>query len=283
MNSPADSNTPALEPRYEEQFTAFVDFLGFSEASTDIDEETRLKVLALLQSLTTLRSEFAATITENPGGGTSYAITPAISTFSDHIVVSYPWQPIAAKETQETIQVILTLGQFQNLLAMVAAAALEIGFLIRGGATVGRLYHANGVVFGEALVEASSLEARTAIYPRVVLSNRITERWGASGYGMSKDFDGLYYVDYMNSMIAMAGMFKGDDDHERAVRVWFESVVPIISRNLTDLEWAGKLRELAKWTWFARKFREAVEKFSAEYRDRVGISTKSIPWLAGRS
>jgi hypothetical protein len=184
MNSPADSNTPALEPRYEEQFTAFVDFLGFSEASTDIDVETRLKVLALLQSLTT---------------GTSYAITPAISTFSDHIVVSYPLQPIAAKETQETIQVILTLGQFQNLLAMVAAAALEIGFLIRGGATVGRLYHANGVVFGEALVEASSLEARTAIYPRVVLSNRITE------------------------------------------------------------------------------------KFSAEYRDRVGISTKSIAWLAGRS
>ena len=45
---------PTIEPRYEEQFTAFVDFLGFREASVEIDETTRSKVLALLKELATL-------------------------------------------------------------------------------------------------------------------------------------------------------------------------------------------------------------------------------------
>jgi hypothetical protein len=72
---------------YEETFAGFVDFLGFSEASRDLDEQKRLKVLELLRTLVALRSEFSITQQEGAGGG--YLIGPAISTFSDHIVISY--------------------------------------------------------------------------------------------------------------------------------------------------------------------------------------------------
>jgi hypothetical protein len=48
------------EPEYEERFTAFVDFLGFSEASNRTDDDTRLKILNLLQSLSAL--------SQTPGG-----------------------------------------------------------------------------------------------------------------------------------------------------------------------------------------------------------------------
>src|ERR1700674_2296218 len=74
-----------MEPKYEyeEQFTAFVDFLGFSEASAKTDEVTRLKVLDLLVALSTLRGEFGVESTVQEGRKTSH-IKPAISTFSDH-------------------------------------------------------------------------------------------------------------------------------------------------------------------------------------------------------
>jgi len=47
-----------MESQYEEQFVAFLDFLGFSEVSTSTDDSTRLRVLDLLLSLSALRGEF---------------------------------------------------------------------------------------------------------------------------------------------------------------------------------------------------------------------------------
>lgn len=82
---------------------------------------------------------------------------PAVSTFSDHIVVSYPLQPLYDAGSDEQFTAYTVLYHFSKLLASIAAAALRIGFLVRGGATIGKLYHTRGVVFGEALI-ASSLE-----------------------------------------------------------------------------------------------------------------------------
>src|ERR1019366_981004 len=166
----------SVEPEYEEQFTALLDFLGFSEASSQADDATRLKVLALLQSLADLRGEFDLQSTVEEGNKTS-RIKPAISTFSDHIVISFPVQRIRDElGTSEQIASFFIRSQFLRLLTGIAAAALGIGFLVRGGATIGKLYHARGVVFGEALVDAVQLECRTAVYPRVVLSPAITSR-----------------------------------------------------------------------------------------------------------
>ena len=78
---------------YEDQFTAFIDFLGFSEISKNTDDATRLKVLDLLQSVSALRGEFNPESTTHETGAHSFQ-RPAISTFSDHIVISYPLQPV---------------------------------------------------------------------------------------------------------------------------------------------------------------------------------------------
>jgi hypothetical protein len=192
-----------MEPTYEEQFTAFIDFLGFSETSINTDDATRLKVLDLLLSLTLLRGEFDIKSTAQETG-TTHSIKPAISTFSDHIVISYPLKAIQTgmvSDERTTGSVIIL--QFQRLLASIAAAALRIGFLVRGGATIGKLYHARGVVFGEAMVDAFQLESRTAIYPRVVLSTSITRRWDwmDNQFGVIKDNDGVYHVDYFTTLL----------------------------------------------------------------------------------
>jgi len=47
-----------MEPGDEEQFTAFVDLLGFGEAVSKGDEITQSKVLSLLLMLSQLQGEF---------------------------------------------------------------------------------------------------------------------------------------------------------------------------------------------------------------------------------
>lgn len=248
-----------MEPTYEEQFTAFVDFLGFNEVATETDETTRSKVLGLLLSLSTLRRESDLQSTVHDSGKTT-SFNPAISTFSDHIVISYPLQPMYAEMgSNEYIGALFILRHFADLLARIAAAALRIGFLVRGGATIGKLYHAHGVVFGEALVDAFRIESQTSIYPRVVLSRQITSRpaWIQKQIGIAKDHDGLYRLDYFKELLshsAIPGPSWGEN-----VKLWFDDVIPIISRKLTELENSGRMKEFAKWAWFAREFRSALE------------------------
>src|SRR5258708_3493441 len=181
---------------FEPHFTAFIDLLGFAEASTGGDDFTRAKVLAFLLSISSIRSEydFKSEAAEN---STSIQIRPTISTFSDHIVISYPLKRMAASLGKDDSHVPLhVLSGFSSMLTGIAVAALSIGFLIRGGAAIGNLYHSGGIVFGEALVKAYSLESKTAIYPRVVLSQDVCTqtdwiKWGKMH--LRRGTDGLYY------------------------------------------------------------------------------------------
>jgi hypothetical protein len=267
-----------VEPKYEEQFTAFLDFLGFSEVSSTTDDTTRLKVLDLLLSLSALRGEFAVQSTAQESSKTSY-IKPAISTFSDHIVISYPLQPVSDEmESNEHLAAFVIMNQFVRLLTSIAAAALRIGFLVRGGATIGKLYHARGVVFGEALVEAYQIESRTSIYPRVVLSPHITSRsrWKENQLDIAKGDDGLYHFDYFKSLLF--GAVPPGDSYAVAVRAWLDEVVRLVARNLTDLENGGRINELAKWAWFARQFRSGLEKLNPQMLTAFGISLDAISW-----
>jgi hypothetical protein len=190
---------------YEETFTAFIDFLGFSEASRELDEEKRLKVLDLLRALAELRSEFSAAAAPQEGtGGTRYFIKPAVSTFSDHIVISYGLETLRKTIQNQAVLAFVVLGQFEGLASVIAAQALRLGFLVRGAVAIGKLYHAGGVVFGEALVEATMLEARTAVYPRIVLSAAAAHLYQANRPFVKLEDDGIYCLDYMRSMLFKA-------------------------------------------------------------------------------
>jgi hypothetical protein len=153
---------------------------------------------------------------------------------------------------------------FSYVLSKIAAAALQAGLLIRGCATIGKLYHANGVSFGEAMIEAFHLETRTAIYPRVVLSPKITERKGWDDFAV-KDDDGIRYVDYIGKMLAMIGPTSD-------FMPWLESVVSIIEANVKYLENKGRLNELAKWTWFAKRFLSVAKPLSSQMIEEFSMS-----------
>lgn len=267
-----------MEPKYEEQFTAFIDFLGFSEVSTSADDTTRLKLLTLLLSISSLRGEFDLQSTVEETGKRSQ-IKPAISTFSDHIVISFPLEPVLKEmDSDEHVAGFVIMMQFNRLLTTIAAAALRIGFLIRGGATIGNLYHSRGVVFGDAMVEAYKIESRTSIYPRVVLSSQITRRtaWIEKQADLMKGEDGLYQFDYYKPLILHAA--TPGQDYGANLRAWFTDVIEIVANNLKELENSGKLNELAKWTWFAREFRRGLERMNPMLLKSFDISLGAISW-----
>jgi len=266
-------------PKYEEHFTAFIDLLGFRDVSTGTDETTRLKVLAFLVSLAALRGEFDVQSTHDQTGTTTH-IKPAVSTFSDHIVISYPLAQITAStgfdESRTALSILFNLNQ---LLSRIAVAAFAIGFLIRGGATIGKLYHSNGVIFGEALVEAYLIESTTSVYPRVVLSSNVCNRenWMKTfGPILRRGTDGLYYFNYFfNFMLSSA---PPGEHWQENMKAWFNYVVQQTANNLVDLERKGKLKELAKWAWFAHEFRSTLESAPANTLNAFGLSLDAVPW-----
>src|ERR1700730_17195178 len=107
---------PSEQAKYEDQFTAYVDLLGFSEAMANPAEPLRLKVLELLSQISFLRSEFSVKTKDQPDGSRSHWIRPAISTFSDHIVISYALQSLSEGRVSDQFGPLVVIQQFQKLL-----------------------------------------------------------------------------------------------------------------------------------------------------------------------
>jgi hypothetical protein len=62
------------------------------------------------------------------------------------------------------------------------------------------------------------------------------------------------------------------------VKAWFQDVVAIVARKLSELQRDGKLNELAKWTWFSCEFRRGIESLPPELLATYGLSLSEVPW-----
>ena len=115
--------------------------------------------------------------------------------FSDNIMIA---KRISKEKKLEDINCLLACAaHFQEL-----AASDSVGWMLRGGITIGQLYIEEVMVWGEALVKAYFLEDRVAVYPRVILdSNVISEIKNDSLLSefMRKDFDELMFLNYLNN------------------------------------------------------------------------------------
>lgn len=188
IGSEVDSGVMA-ENIYENRAVAFLDILGFSDVIMRGGSETEIS--QLFGALKKRAEEV---------DGLSLSGRMQLSVFSDSIVVSEEY-----------------LGGFgaERIAGYATYLATEIlarGFLVRGGVCVGPLYHRDGTVFGPALIEAYNMESRTAIYPRIIVSESFVDAcvlsaWEQRGglnkeigvpYALSKfrtDFDGVRHLE----------------------------------------------------------------------------------------
>lgn len=107
--------------------------------------------------------------------------------FSDSIVVSVEVDDTNINETFSTLVAnIADMGEY----------LLINGILIRGGITIGNLYHdSSSIIFGSGLIEAYQIESNLAKHPRIVLSDKLIGMLNYPVYGKPKSYPYHQYID----------------------------------------------------------------------------------------
>jgi len=276
------SNDP--ERIFEDRFVLFFDFLGSSEAAVHWPQARQYELVDLLRSiaLNQSREEIAGQSHEN--GSYRLSVMPEITTFSDNIVASWSG---GQNEDDPELTVVgpiwtdIVCQEANRILASVAEAALRIGVLLRGGFSFGQMYHQDGAVFGEAMVDAVRLEGKIAHYPRVIVSDRIirllTDSTPERCPSISRDpCDGLWHLNYIDRMLKQARPIEDDaaDPNARLtpegrarrehltaqVSHWKKAHLDRIQQEQQALERLGAINPAAKWTWFRERFAAATAR-----------------------
>jgi hypothetical protein len=181
---------------YEDRVVCFLDILGFGghiacsiqQDGSDANEKIRelSDVFANIREILEI---------DRPAVRRDKEVTQ----FSDSIVISFP------AYTESGVFFAL-----QDIL-WVQISLAQKGYLCRGGVTRGRLIHTPTVLFGPAMVEAYTLESKSALYPRVILDAEIINT-GVAAHALhhlpiheeqsilsllKRDLDGMYYINYI--------------------------------------------------------------------------------------
>ena len=234
---------------FADHYVLFIDFLGFAEAAEHWDDGRAAALAILLSELSTAQSSFEIDGSARQDGSGRIKIVPDITTFSDHIVASFP---LAADIALAPHVIDPLLHEADRIVASIAFRALGIGLLIRGGLTYGKLFHQGRVVMGEAMNDAYRLERQVASYPRIVVSPRIYSRLPAADrpVRLLQDRDGVLHVNYFPELIRQAA-----SSAER-LRAWRATIDESIQR----LEAVQALHQMAKWAWFKDRLEEAMRE-----------------------
>jgi len=239
----------------EERIVAFVDILGSREAVKRMEEGDDSKAKVILKALSIIRN-FAqsASVAKGPIADVE------VSWFSDSIVIS--------AEVLELWRVIHAVGILSSLLC-------HEGIYTRGGIARGLCHHSEGICFGPGLIAAYDLESKVAVYPRVVIQQRLADdedkqdtkkklmkiiRLGpASNFNFRRSEDGLLWVDILSPNLVSYISF-GDGHHKNYVD-YMNDVKKALELKL------GKNKDErinAKVNWFATYFNRCAMEATSE-------------------
>jgi len=244
----------------DEHLLFYVDLLG-TKSTIDDPDETKIQGLEdLLKDIAALRSPFVLKSEERVEDQV-YALTikPEVSTFSDHIVLSLP--VAALREVMAENYIFLGVRLISDEIGKLAVQASKLDLLIRGGATIGKLHHHNGVVLGKALVEAYELESRIAIYPRIAVSGKLALSYCAGGKHppFLAGEDGIKHANYIETMLLVNG----------EPPKYLAQLRSKVAKNIAAFEANGRLNEMAKWSWFGNAVEKAVQQLPREVFEEV--------------
>lgn len=183
---------------YQERIVAFIDILGFKniirKSEKDLGKlKTINKVLQYLKDHES-HSLWGIELMEidedvQKKGMEKFDISGRISCtcFSDSIVVSVQ---TGHEDVNEVASSLIAK------LALIGGQLMKEGILIRGGITIGNLIHSgNGVVMGQAFIEAYELEVKVSKFPRIVLSNKLLQKLN---YPLTSKHDRYPYHQYLS-------------------------------------------------------------------------------------
>ena len=173
-----------------EHVVAFIDVLGATaKIKSDVDGSLNVIHKAYDQALESLHILFSSE--------TVAAFKPKVNVFSDNIIVAVPTEPgkrFAAFTSAAIFSALIQLHFLRN------------GHLVRGGISIGSFFSDTVMVWGEALVDAYTLENSVAVYPRIIVHPKTVAMLGLGNderkqNWICQDTDDLFYIDYMQPKV----------------------------------------------------------------------------------
>ena len=252
---------------YEERIITFIDLLGFTNTiNKSIDNN--VENIAETQKIHSLLDEVQWYIKYHDLLLDKLKIEgKIINQFSDSIIISY-------KKETDIFRVLLHIYSLCHI-------ALENNFLLRGAITYGKIYHNENKIFGPGFIQAYNMEKKMAIYPRIIIDERIIEK-AIKSYSESpdpdaeirnllqlapKDFDGLHYINYFEKMIGVNNSF---DDRK--------NLLDNINKIMNEMDLNDNSIK-SKYLWMKEKLINAHTNLKSKYEDIdfVNINNAQVP------
>jgi hypothetical protein len=254
---------------YKDKICTFIDILGFSSLITKTEKDPDLlnKILESLDLISNCRdllNESNLTQVVRPvlekNAGT--AIHNTIPLKSSQFVKSTSFSDSLVLSSEVSIK-----GWLNHILALILLThrLLDLGILIRGGTTIGKLYQKGNIVLGTALVDSYKIESEISNYPRILISNKalenlktIEEEEKSLSNFYSQDKDGVYFLDFLEeACLRIACLndkkqdwFDNESNKQYAERIEITAInlKTILENNQTEFyKVSMKMRWLAKY------------------------------------
>lgn len=242
------------KPIEKDYVIAYIDFLGTKELLSNKDTENVFEYIyySILASTKVLPR-----IEELDLESMRFKI------FSDNILVAYP-----VEDTKDKEEVFEAYEKIMIFLYYFLLKFVRRGILFRGAMTINKLLINEIMVWGAGLSEVVDLEEHIAIYPRVILSERLLKVFDEyhlfgtefeEKFSCLKDFDDIVYFDF----------FKYNDI--KAMDIY----LPFAKANITEKikkekDEKNRVKILQKYYWF-RSYLDIVEQIYNEVKSRQDI------------
>lgn len=187
---------------YNNSIVVFLDVLGFKNkilsAKTDSEVKEIFNILTYIKAWNTSDGENSFIEAKDFCNESYVKLTNEqfkqiqkdlhISYFSDSLVITWPYE-----DKDLNTKLFLIIRSLAYLISKLAGA----NFFTRGGISIGEMFYKDNIFFGPAFLESYKLESEIAIYPRIILSDKLSDIANTIPY-VKQDNDGVLYVDWVN-------------------------------------------------------------------------------------
>ncbi len=232
---------------YETRAVAFFDILGWQKAVEDSKDNPNLRRL-LLNAVWFFGVRASSYVEEETSDHHS---EDEYSQFSDSLIVSFPY-----KRPFDLYRLLNFVTEFQG-------SMLLDGLPIRGGVTIGPIFHRGNISFGPALNKAYNLENKEAKFPRVIIDSSLNSMLKQLKMNLpshrpfiTKDADEeFFYTDFL-TLYAMNPKLSEILDYK---------ILYLMEKNRENSE------ILRKYEWLNKYWQEAKidSAWRVEFRDKL--------------
>lgn len=182
-----NQNADTYDRKTDTYIVAYIDLLGVTNRIKAADQQLAMNKL---HNLYTFSVDITKEISLEENKDIQFKI------FSDNIIIAKKLSDEVEQRKRDIRSLLMCAGHFQEL-----CASDSVGWLLRGGISIGQLFIDDVMVWGDALLTSYYLEDKVANYPRIIIDKSVVDEIiqdnKLSEY-MRKDFDNLYFLNFLN-------------------------------------------------------------------------------------